>query len=291
MTTSDKAIRDRRLAKDLELFQQGRVDWLYRRAARLQHDRSLPTVLPALNKISQQPLEVVTELRRAGDDDDSVWHAIITGPEGTPYEGGKFTLELRIPDRFPFERLRPFGDSPNMRFLTPIFSPGVKKDGKLLYINGAAEAFFFGEDNPAYNAFCSVLAARSVLLPDVCKLPADLQRKARLWTQWFAGAPGAPFPSLLELASYAIPSGLDDPLAGLPETMWATINDLRELRGLTSLRTRPHAARLRTRRAAAAERRQQQLLKRQRAQEKREQAKVARGTANSGATGSSNLPE
>jgi ubiquitin-conjugating enzyme (huntingtin interacting protein 2) len=42
----------------------------------------------------------------------------IKGPEGTPYEGGVFTVNIEIPKQYPFE-------PPKMKFDTKIWHPNV----------------------------------------------------------------------------------------------------------------------------------------------------------------------
>ncbi|KAI7794708.1 ubiquitin-conjugating enzyme E2 T [Triplophysa rosa] len=50
--------------------------------------------------------------------------AQIVGGSSTPYEGGVFTLEIKIPERYPFE-------PPKMRFLTPIYHPNIDNAGRI----------------------------------------------------------------------------------------------------------------------------------------------------------------
>uniref|UniRef100_A0A8C1QZJ1 Ubiquitin-conjugating enzyme E2 T n=1 Tax=Cyprinus carpio TaxID=7962 RepID=A0A8C1QZJ1_CYPCA len=50
--------------------------------------------------------------------------AQIVGGANTPYEGGVFTLEINIPERYPFE-------PPKMRFLTPIYHPNIDNAGRI----------------------------------------------------------------------------------------------------------------------------------------------------------------
>jgi ubiquitin-protein ligase len=42
----------------------------------------------------------------------------ITGPEGTPYEGGVFDVDILIPREYPFE-------PPRMKFITRIWHPNI----------------------------------------------------------------------------------------------------------------------------------------------------------------------
>ena len=48
----------------------------------------------------------------------------IAGPEGTPYEGGIFNVELYLPDEYPMV-------PPRVLFRTKIFHPNIDKLGTL----------------------------------------------------------------------------------------------------------------------------------------------------------------
>lgn len=50
--------------------------------------------------------------------------AQILGGAHTPYEKGVFTLEIVIPERYPFE-------PPQIRFLTPIYHPNIDSAGRI----------------------------------------------------------------------------------------------------------------------------------------------------------------
>ena len=47
------------------------------------------------------------------------WDVVIDGPEGTPYQGGKFVVNIDFNDNYPFK-------CPNMKFKTKIYHPNVK---------------------------------------------------------------------------------------------------------------------------------------------------------------------
>nr|XP_055044303.1 ubiquitin-conjugating enzyme E2 T isoform X2 [Misgurnus anguillicaudatus] len=50
--------------------------------------------------------------------------AQIVGGSSTPYEGGVFTLEIKLPERYPFE-------PPKISFLTPIYHPNIDNAGRI----------------------------------------------------------------------------------------------------------------------------------------------------------------
>jgi len=52
------------------------------------------------------------------------WSATVAGPEGSPYEGGSFELDMRLPTRYPME-------PPIVKFRTPIFHPNVSGGGDI----------------------------------------------------------------------------------------------------------------------------------------------------------------
>jgi len=52
------------------------------------------------------------------------WKASITGPENTPFENGKFQLELEMPPEYPFKH-------PNAKFITKVYHPNIKSTGEL----------------------------------------------------------------------------------------------------------------------------------------------------------------
>ncbi|CAG0912994.1 unnamed protein product [Notodromas monacha] len=52
------------------------------------------------------------------------YEGTISGPEGSPYAGGNFKLEITIPPRYPME-------PPWMKFVTPVYHPNIDSDGRI----------------------------------------------------------------------------------------------------------------------------------------------------------------
>merc|ERR1712100_870903 len=52
------------------------------------------------------------------------WRALIEGPQGSPFEGGVFALNVIVPDNYPFS-------APRITFETPIYHCNVNDSGKI----------------------------------------------------------------------------------------------------------------------------------------------------------------
>jgi ubiquitin-conjugating enzyme E2 A len=53
-----------------------------------------------------------------------LWTATIEGVEGTPWEGGLFTLKLQFTENYP-------NSPPRVKFLTKMFHPNIYNDGRI----------------------------------------------------------------------------------------------------------------------------------------------------------------
>jgi ubiquitin-protein ligase len=58
------------------------------------------------------------------EDDVLVWNVDVVGPAGSPYAGGVFRTMVSIGPEYPHR-------DPTIRFVTPVWHPGVMDDGKL----------------------------------------------------------------------------------------------------------------------------------------------------------------
>ena len=75
-----------------------------------------------LERLRKEPPHGVTCWPRDGRTD--CLQAQLLGAEGTPYEGGVFSLEIQIPDRYPFL-------PPRVQFTTPIYHPNIDTAGRI----------------------------------------------------------------------------------------------------------------------------------------------------------------
>ncbi|XP_076022571.1 ubiquitin-conjugating enzyme E2 T [Genypterus blacodes] len=83
-----------------------------------------PRMKRELQMLSTEPPPGIT-CWQSGDQTDDLRAQIIGGAE-TPYQGGLFSLEIKIPERYPFE-------PPKIRFLTPIYHPNIDNSGRICH--------------------------------------------------------------------------------------------------------------------------------------------------------------
>ncbi|KAL9188440.1 hypothetical protein ACHAXT_006818 [Thalassiosira profunda] len=113
--------------------------------------------------------------------------AQISGPEGSPFEGGVFLLTVHIAGRYPFE-------PPRCRFLTPLYHPNIDSGGRICL--DTLKSPPAGSWSPAVSLPSLLLSIRSLmaepnpddgLVPDISELykrnPAEWQREARRRTK------------------------------------------------------------------------------------------------------------
>lgn len=106
--------------------------------------------------------------------------AQITGPEGSPFEGGVFLLSVRATARYPFE-------PPRVRFLTPLYHPNVDSAGRICL--DTLKSPPAGSWSPAVSLPCLLLSVRSLMAepnPDDGLVPeiSDLyKRDPKRWAE------------------------------------------------------------------------------------------------------------
>eukprot|EP00823_Brevimastigomonas_motovehiculus_P002463 TRINITY_DN1501_c0_g1_i1.p1 TRINITY_DN1501_c0_g1~~TRINITY_DN1501_c0_g1_i1.p1 ORF type:complete len:204 (+),score=35.23 TRINITY_DN1501_c0_g1_i1:58-669(+) len=125
------------------------------------------------------------------NDDMLHWKGSITGPKGTPYEGGVFVVDIEIPKNYPFT-------PPKMKFLTKIWHPNVSSVTGAICLD-----ILKNEWSPALTLRTAMLSLQALLSTPNADDPQDAQvatqyktdrkgweKTAKNWTDSYA-KPGA----------------------------------------------------------------------------------------------------
>ena len=72
----------------------------------------------------QTELDSIIRAEPINDSNLFVWRAVVQGPQGTPYEEGRFNLRIEYSTEYPFK-------PPKVRFETRIFHPNISRNGSL----------------------------------------------------------------------------------------------------------------------------------------------------------------
>ncbi|KAF3923590.1 hypothetical protein ABW21_db0201739 [Orbilia brochopaga] len=123
-------------------------------------------------------------------DDISHLRGVFKGPPGTPYEGGEFTVDIKIPQEYPFK-------PPQMRFETKVWHPNVSSQTGAICLDTLSAAW-----SPVLTIKSAMLSLQSLLATPEPKDPQDaevagmllrdkplFEKTAREWAVRFAGAP------------------------------------------------------------------------------------------------------
>lgn len=97
------------------------------------------------------------------------WHAVIFGPEDTPWEGGTFQLELRFTNEYP-------NKPPHVRFLSRLFHPNIYNDGHICL------DILQTQWSPIYDISAILTSIQSLLSDPNPSSPAN-QEAARLYAE------------------------------------------------------------------------------------------------------------
>jgi len=79
-------------------------------------------ILKETSRLISEPVPGITAL--PDDHNARYFHVTIAGPKDSPFEDGKFKLELFLPEEYPMA-------APKVRFMTKIYHPNVDKLGRI----------------------------------------------------------------------------------------------------------------------------------------------------------------
>ena len=83
---------------------------------------ALRRIAMELQNLQDNPHPLIKDMGPVNDEDPFYWQATVIGPQGTPYEDGKFLYEIRFRQDYPFRK-------PSLKLLTKIYHPCVMSHG------------------------------------------------------------------------------------------------------------------------------------------------------------------
>ncbi|KAG5397603.1 hypothetical protein IGI04_019417, partial [Brassica rapa subsp. trilocularis] len=88
----------------------------------------MPIEKKAMQRIEKEFKDMTSKdsLYSIGRDSNNLfkWNAMIQGPEGTPYAGGMFSIDIKFPKNYPFT-------APKFTFKTRIYHPNINSEGSI----------------------------------------------------------------------------------------------------------------------------------------------------------------
>ena len=79
-------------------------------------------ILQETQRLMQEPVPGISAVPDEGN--ARYFKVVVAGPEGSPFQGGVFKLELFLPEDYPMS-------APKVRFITKIYHPNIDKLGRI----------------------------------------------------------------------------------------------------------------------------------------------------------------
>ncbi|OQV24284.1 Ubiquitin-conjugating enzyme E2 N [Hypsibius exemplaris] len=79
-------------------------------------------IIKETQRLMQEPVVGISAI--PDENNARYFHVIVSGPEGSPFEGGVFKLELFLPEEYPMS-------APKVRFMTKIYHPNIDRLGRI----------------------------------------------------------------------------------------------------------------------------------------------------------------
>ncbi|KAJ7063813.1 ubiquitin-conjugating enzyme/RWD-like protein [Mycena amicta] len=148
--------------------------------------------------------------------DNSPFHlkGSFSGPEGTPYEGGLFQVDIVIPDSYPFQPVK-------MKFITKVYHPNVSSASGAICLDILKDAW-----SPVLTLKSTLISLQSLLCSPEPNDPQDaevakhyttsrrsFEDTARYWTQTYAVPKGAAAGAATSTAGGTAGGGTKDEVA------------------------------------------------------------------------------
>ncbi|KAI2778017.1 ubiquitin-conjugating enzyme/RWD-like protein [Daldinia loculata] len=156
-------------------------------------------------------LSGITAMPADGDDDFTHLKARIPGPPGTPYEGGRFIVDVKIPNEYPF---RP----PVMKFDTKVWHPNISSQTGAICLDTISSAW-----SPVLTIKSTLLSLQGLFESPEPKDPQDAEvakmmindreafnNKAHDWAVRHARAPPNPKYQYVQPRTTIAPQQVDD---------------------------------------------------------------------------------
>ena len=135
--------------------------------------------------LMENPVEGI-QAAPVSDTDMFNWRGSVVGPEGSPYEGGNFFLDIVFPAEYPFK-------PPKVTFSTKIFHPNVNDNGGVCLDtlkDNWTPSLTIGKVLMTVQQLMMDPNADSALVPEIGTMirenPEAFRTKAKEWTKQYA---------------------------------------------------------------------------------------------------------